>query len=514
MHLSYEIGFIFPVAAPMSESDKKVFISYRRSASAGWAYSVLGDLCAKGYDVFMDVNSINSGDFERVILNQIEAHAHFLLILTPGSLQRCNEPGDWLTREIEYAMKLQRNIVPLTFERFNFTSQTQYLPASLARLPKYNALEIPHGYFEDGMTKLRERFLKQPVYGVVKATPNADRAKVLDLFNASTREAAKFHPSLRSAVWPSIFDIESTSSEAITTDAATKKTASEGPESHIPFRWESLLPKKDNASPSAPNTALPPTENSIKSPFTFVKPDLELSDWYPKLIPSKVATGDYLKPGNFKLNALAIPATMLQKLEEFIAAGETIKQVAFGPDGSWIILRDWCGFWQNGVPEAMNKQLWDQLNGSLGIPHVSLSPEKGWLILRDKPHLMFLYDELPVSPLNKLRELYRADRELKCVAFAESGGWVALYGKNGFWSENIPAELLKKLHDWSDLHYELKQVAFGPNSSWVLLAGDTGWWHGNIPEKMAEKLSEYHQAGKTIKSVALSPDAGWLILGN
>lgn len=181
---------MFPVAAPMSETEKKVFISYRRKVSAGWAHVIYADLIAKGYDVFMDVESIDSGKFERIILNQIEAHAHFLLILTPGSLDRCNQPNDWLTREIQHAIKLQRNIVPLLFERFSFADHAKTLPAAVAALPAYNALEMPHGYFSDGMAKLRERFLKQPVYGVVKPTPKADRATVLDLLNASTREAA------------------------------------------------------------------------------------------------------------------------------------------------------------------------------------------------------------------------------------------------------------------------------------------------------------------------------------
>ncbi len=53
------------------------------------------------------------GSSSSIILNQIEARAHFVVILTPGTVERCTEPGDWLRREIEYAMDKQRNIVPL-----------------------------------------------------------------------------------------------------------------------------------------------------------------------------------------------------------------------------------------------------------------------------------------------------------------------------------------------------------------------------------------------------------------
>src|SRR5258706_7557948 len=95
-----------------------VFISYRRDTSAFIARAVFQDLRAHSIDVFMDVESIDSGQFDSVILNQIASRPYFLLILTPGTLERCNEPNDWLRREIEHAMSLQRMIVPLTTPKF------------------------------------------------------------------------------------------------------------------------------------------------------------------------------------------------------------------------------------------------------------------------------------------------------------------------------------------------------------------------------------------------------------
>src|SRR5215813_1147434 len=90
-----------------------VFLSYRRHVSAFIARAVFQDLRQHGYDVFMDVESIDSGQFDTIILNQIAARAHFLVILTPGALDRCQEPDDWLRREIERAIALGRNVVPI-----------------------------------------------------------------------------------------------------------------------------------------------------------------------------------------------------------------------------------------------------------------------------------------------------------------------------------------------------------------------------------------------------------------
>lgn len=154
----------------MSELGDTVFISYRRNVSAFIARTVFMDLRQHNYDVFMDVEGIDSGQFDRVLLNEIERRGHFVLVLTPGSIERCVEPNDWLRREIEFAMELRRNIVPLLANGFTFAGSEAYLTGNLSELSKYNALNVPHDYFDAAMEKLRSRFLKQPVYGAVKST--------------------------------------------------------------------------------------------------------------------------------------------------------------------------------------------------------------------------------------------------------------------------------------------------------------------------------------------------------
>ena len=61
---------------------------------------------------------------KRVILGNITARAHFLVLLTPSALERCGEPADWLRREIETALESERNIVPLMLEGFDFGTPT------------------------------------------------------------------------------------------------------------------------------------------------------------------------------------------------------------------------------------------------------------------------------------------------------------------------------------------------------------------------------------------------------
>ncbi|SAL80138.1 toll/interleukin-1 receptor domain-containing protein [Caballeronia telluris] len=152
----------------MIRVEKTVFVSYRRTNEA-WALAISQNLTQHGYDVFMDFTSLPSGDFTNVILENIRARAHFLILLTPSALERCGEPNDWLRREIEAAIDNQRNIVPLMLEGFSFATTTiaSQLTGKLDALKRYNGLNVPPGYFVYAMSHLREKFLDVPLTAVI-----------------------------------------------------------------------------------------------------------------------------------------------------------------------------------------------------------------------------------------------------------------------------------------------------------------------------------------------------------
>jgi Flp pilus assembly protein TadD len=152
----------------MERVEKTVFISYRRT-NAPWALALFQNLTEHGYDVFLDFDGIASGDFESVILGNVTSRAHFLVLLTPSALERCNEPGDWLRREIETALDSKRNIIPLMLEGFSFATPAiaNQLTGTLEPLKKYNALDIPQSYFVEAMERLRTKYLNVPLTAVL-----------------------------------------------------------------------------------------------------------------------------------------------------------------------------------------------------------------------------------------------------------------------------------------------------------------------------------------------------------
>ena len=163
----------------MERIEKTVFISYRRT-NAPWALAIYQNLTNRGYDVFFDFTSIASGDFERVIVENIRARAHFIVVLTPSALGRCDEPGDWLRREIETALETERNIVPLMLEGFDFSTPAiaRHLTGKMAGLKNYNALPVPAEYFDEAMGRLREKYLNIPLTAVLHPLANATKQDV------------------------------------------------------------------------------------------------------------------------------------------------------------------------------------------------------------------------------------------------------------------------------------------------------------------------------------------------
>lgn len=123
-----------------------IFISYRREASDALAHLIYERLTQRGYTVFYDIESLMLGEFGPKIEKRIRMCKDFILILSPGSLDRCLEnEKDWVRREIKMALELKKNIIPLAVRDFAFPKN---LPKDIAKIVEYNfaALEGMHRF--------------------------------------------------------------------------------------------------------------------------------------------------------------------------------------------------------------------------------------------------------------------------------------------------------------------------------------------------------------------------------
>ena len=139
-----------------------IFISYRRDGGESTAKILRDKLTELGYSVFFDVESLRSGDFNTKLYSVIEECSDFLLVLSPGALDRCRNEDDWVRLEIEHALEEGKNVVPVLLRGFSFPDQ---LPESIEPLRYKNGLESNYQFFDAFISKLQDFLTSRPSAG-------------------------------------------------------------------------------------------------------------------------------------------------------------------------------------------------------------------------------------------------------------------------------------------------------------------------------------------------------------
>lgn len=128
-----------------------IFISYRRDGGEMLAHILYERLKDSEYSVFQDVESLRSGDFNTALYGVIENCQDFVLILSPGALDRCVNPDDWVKNEIVYALEHGKNIIPVMMRGFEWPDT---LPPEIEALRFKNGLTASTEYFDNFLEKL------------------------------------------------------------------------------------------------------------------------------------------------------------------------------------------------------------------------------------------------------------------------------------------------------------------------------------------------------------------------
>lgn len=148
-----------------------IFISYRRSTSAGYAGRIRDHLTERygENNVFMDVDSIELGtDFVDAIDASLGASRAILVVIDPGWAMvadedghpRLTNPADWVRTEIERALARASDgglaLIPVLVGGADFPAQEQ-LPDSIRALTRYNGTELRDTHFEADLDDVMDR---------------------------------------------------------------------------------------------------------------------------------------------------------------------------------------------------------------------------------------------------------------------------------------------------------------------------------------------------------------------
>ena len=143
-----------------------IFISYRRENGADTAKHLRDILVAKGYSVFFDTDSLQSGDFNRALLDVIENCKDFIIILSPNALDRCVNEKDWVRQELACALRTGKNVIPLTNRKFHFPEE---LPEDINDVRWKNGIVVNIEYFDAMVNKLISFLHSKPRFRLRKA---------------------------------------------------------------------------------------------------------------------------------------------------------------------------------------------------------------------------------------------------------------------------------------------------------------------------------------------------------
>jgi hypothetical protein len=151
---------------PDPHSKFDVFISYRREGGDATALFLREKLIQRGLRVFLDVVELHRGYFDEALLTCIADAPNFLVILSPGALDRCVQPEDWLRQEIAHAIRTKRNIIPVLTRNFTFPAE---LPEDISTLPRHQGVEYSHMYH----TAMIDSILKSIESSPAQITPSS-----------------------------------------------------------------------------------------------------------------------------------------------------------------------------------------------------------------------------------------------------------------------------------------------------------------------------------------------------
>ena len=135
-----------------------IFISYKRKSLAT-ANNLYYRLTTRGYTTFYDLEEMGRDNFNTQILQYIDNAKDVFVILEEGSLEACKNgtwQQDWFCREIAYAIKKEKNIIPLLLGGYKMPDES-FFPDEMKPLSLKQAPEFSFSFFGNYIDKLIEK---------------------------------------------------------------------------------------------------------------------------------------------------------------------------------------------------------------------------------------------------------------------------------------------------------------------------------------------------------------------
>ena len=202
---------------------------------------------------------------------------------------------------------------------------------------------------------------------------------------------------------------------------------------------------------------------------------------------------------------------MTTALHDLNQDGNTVVNVALSPsDDSWVIIYD-TNKWQtsSNISSALSSELTRLRSAGETIKGVALGTNGQWLVIYGSNS--FTASNIPTAMYNSLVSLQTAGQYVRAVAMGPSNNsWVILYGQNYSSAASIPTSLYNQLKGVSSGTL-LTGVALGPNDSWVLTANTNDHWYSSVPGGMSGAFDTITDYNYLVSSVALGASGSYVV---
>ena len=132
-----------------------IFISYRRECGDR-AFRIKEELERRGYEVFLDVTNLSSGNYLKMLLDEIKKCNFFLLLVTEDGFHECRYKEDVYRQEIECAYANHKVIIPIMDEGYVFPER---MPPSIDFLRYRQGIQYHPELLETTVSELQNKML-------------------------------------------------------------------------------------------------------------------------------------------------------------------------------------------------------------------------------------------------------------------------------------------------------------------------------------------------------------------
>lgn len=146
-----------------SQTEKyDIFISYRRQGGGDFAHLLKLSLTAMGLTVFLDIDNLGTGTFDKKLLQYMSASKNVLMVWTKGCMDRFLDGKDYsqdfVAKEYMFALKNKMNILPIYKEDFEFPEECR-VPEEIRPVLLINALKFVSEYREASLEKVKNQLI-------------------------------------------------------------------------------------------------------------------------------------------------------------------------------------------------------------------------------------------------------------------------------------------------------------------------------------------------------------------